>query len=238
MILIQVLSVDPSIRKLGCALMCVQLREEHEPDFTVCQNTHICELLQCASLDVLENSEEHWITRAYVMVQALLKNVRMNLLPEVPVLAVIETPENWFGPRGVMAKDSEAIQKLYFFCGMLNGALVHLPHCVGVAGVTPTRWKGQTSKEKMVQRAYDMCRTYNWDVSDLTDDAAEALMLGGFTCAQIQIEYPRALRTCLRLPVHFFQVLKCASFERVEEKVEYVLPMPDASSIAITDYFG
>lgn len=63
---------------------------------------------------------------------------------------VIEVPNNWFTEKGQGSKDSESIQKLYFFCGALVSRMCEYADCVEV--VTPMGWKGQTPKSIIISR--------------------------------------------------------------------------------------
>ena len=98
----------------------------------------------------------------------------------IPINVVIETPANWFGPRGQVSKDNEAVQKLYYLVGAVIGILTQHPWVHSIWSVAPT-WKGQTPKEIMIKRARSYARSQDLVLNkDAPDDTAEALLLARY----------------------------------------------------------
>ena len=98
-----------------------------------------------------------------------------------PSIVVIEIHENWHSQRGNVSKDSESIQKLYYYVGLQAGLLPYIygqDGSVTVLGITPNTWKGNVPKNVMLTRCNKVVKQQklNWDIKD--HNVAEAILLG------------------------------------------------------------
>lgn len=165
------ISIDPSISSLGTAF-----------------HDYKGSLEEACLLTNTNSTSMPWQERAEFMARATAefwwRRLTMNRIAYGALIVVIEMPENWFGERGMQSKDSEAIQKLYFFTGMLIKSLsICLTYVHQILLVTPTRWKGQVPKPVMVQRAFKYLKKqdFQWPEGGMSDDIAEAILLGKYT---------------------------------------------------------
>jgi hypothetical protein len=164
----KLVTIDPSLRNLGFTI------------FTMLNNgIRTVDWLGDISLTPPIPKETTWIQIASSMANATYK-LLYNHVGHIPVAFIVETQENWAGPKGIHSKDTGAIQKLYFFTGILSHKLTRITTPLGVWGVGPTHWKGQTPKKIMIRRAKAFCAELNINHAKFSDHAAEALLLGRY----------------------------------------------------------
>lgn len=118
--------------------------------------------------------------RAHAMAHIVDHTIAHQIAFGLPyrLAVVIETPSNWFTPRAIKSKDSEAVQRLYFMTGCLVGRLASNDDVDSIWGVYP-KWKGQTPKAIMKRRALNRLQQAGRHVTpSMTHDTAEAILLG------------------------------------------------------------
>jgi hypothetical protein len=122
-----------------------------------------------------------WKQRAMDMAQVtrLTAEIELMRLTTVDqVIGVVETPSNWFTSKGMASKDSEDIQKLYWFVGAMAQQLTSLEQLTHLYAVIPQKWKGQTPKPVMVSRAKVVMERDGFEIGKgFTHDAAEAVLM-------------------------------------------------------------
>lgn len=151
--------VDPSIRRLGVAYY------EHNK-------------LREAYL-LSQDGKDDWRRRAMAMCHRLCGLIHFVIPPDTSFDILTEIPENWQGERGVTSRDSEAVQKLYYFVGLM-AAMLPLTGARYVSGVTPTRWKGQIPKRIMIKRGLTWCEEQDVVPTFEDDNVMEAILLGKY----------------------------------------------------------
>lgn len=137
-----VLAIDPSLVSLGFAV--AETIESHED--------LLCPRRRISAMGYIKQHTDKGVPyhlRALEMVNKFADAIN---LPERWLFdrCVIEVPNNWFTEKGQGSKDSESIQKLYFFCGALVAKMCSYADQVEV--VTPMGWKGQTPKPIIIAR--------------------------------------------------------------------------------------
>lgn len=162
------ISIDPSITKLGIALWDINHK------------------LRVATLISQPTKGRNWYERATVMADAVIYFVEGVICTikdgwNYPWVVVSETPENWFSSKGAAAKDSEAIQKLYFYVGAQTQAFKSQLFIHSIYLANPGTWKGQTPKELMVQRAQ---HHYPHEQKITDHNICEAILLGKYAYHQ------------------------------------------------------
>lgn len=184
------ITIDPSLRNLGIAMFGMT-------------DEHISSLMCLGGIHNPAKDNDDWFLRASLMVQAVETFIESVRVTGEPFLLVTETQENWFGPKGEDSKNSGAIQKLYFFTGALSQLFPRVANYEGAYGIGPSTWKGQVSKEVMMDRAHRWLEAKGWgEPLNMTHDIAEALLLGKYVVQHIQL---RAGEVYLEEPM---QVLK------------------------------
>jgi hypothetical protein len=83
---------------------------------------------------------------------------------------IYEMPEIWFSARGQISKESGALEKLYFVCGMIQGKFEYIAY-----PLTPSQWKGQLPKDVTLER---ICKKYH--LKDITSHEADAIAIGDY----------------------------------------------------------
>jgi len=144
-----VISIDPSINYCGCAI--------HNINGELFVHT----LLRpsCKSDDYLKKSKD-----IYDQVSVLL-----NTYPNTKL--VLEVPQFW-GSAGFMARESGAVFKLTFLCGMLFSL------SDTTLALTPNDWKGQMPKHVVNNR---LRKVYpNLDIAKMDHNIVDALGIGHF----------------------------------------------------------
>ena len=172
-----------------------------------------------------------WHSQAMQMATAVSHTVAVYRYDEA-LTVLIELPANWFGVRGMHSKNSGAIQKLYFTTGAICAFLQTEPTCVAIWGVSPSSWKGQVSKDIMLNRARNYCTTHEIDIQGCADDVAEALLLGKYAFEHKEISNDFTLR--FQKPI--VQVSQSSYVERVGTKVDNVPEVRDFSMLDFTYY--
>ena len=163
-----IIAVDPSISSLGCALVSFE---------GIPLNAWFIHQRTARSHD--------YHRRAFAMAW-LLRTLIESIGDEQKEVAevVIETPVNWFTPRAIRSKDSEAVQRLYYCVGAIAGLAATAANVSSIWGVGP-KWKGQTPKDIMLRRAYKYLQDHekSFTAEYMPHDVAEALLLGRYAAA-------------------------------------------------------
>jgi hypothetical protein len=118
-----VLAIDPSINFCGVAIF--------KKDGTLIKS----------QLLTPQTKTDDWQIKANIIYEEV-RGMKKKLPPDT--IQIIEVPEFW-GVAGYMARESGAVFKLTFLCGMLY--TLH-----GSISVTPSMWKGQLPKEVIQNR--------------------------------------------------------------------------------------
>lgn len=122
------------------------------------------------------NDTYEYQVRALAMAHTVI-NTAVSLIKALPdggLHVLTEMPNNWQTQKGNDSKNSESVQKLYWFVGAMLGAMSTHSACGTLHGVYPNEWKGATPKTVMVKRALayqSQIMTYS------SHDAAEAVLL-------------------------------------------------------------
>lgn len=119
------LAIDPSINSCGYAVF------EHEQISPILYNV--------ISSRVLETKRQEYIAKS----RAVFEKVRSIQAQFENCKIILEVPE--YRKSAHMARESDAIVKLSFVCGMIS-ALDNVIH------YTPSQWKGQVPKDVMRRR--------------------------------------------------------------------------------------
>jgi hypothetical protein len=161
-----ILSIDPSIRSLG---YCLLDEDRH---------------LRSAAVIAQETmGTDDYRLRAFWMAQMMAMCVRtlVDTTKEGRIHVVVEAPENWKMARGVIARDSEAVQKLYFFVGALIVQLVATGKVFSVWITEPTTWKGNLPKSVTSERARKFAASMGVVLGpEVPHDTLEAVLLGHY----------------------------------------------------------
>jgi len=115
------LAVDPSINNMGCALFVVSSKR-----------------LMSAELLHPEKDAKDFTDKSF----SLYLKIKKVIVDHSVDIMVMEMPEKW-DTAGFMSRESGAIQKLVFVCGVIYS----LRYDIEVKVVTPSKWKGQLPKE-------------------------------------------------------------------------------------------
>jgi hypothetical protein len=127
------------------------------------------------------DAEVAYQTRAKAMADTVERLINILIEWDELVDVIIETPENWFGPKGMDSKNSDAVQRLYWQVGVIVGILSHTANVSGIWCVGPTQWKGQTPKPVMLARALKYTAEQQIFLPEtIPHDTAEAVLLGRF----------------------------------------------------------
>lgn len=162
------LAIDPSINNLGYAIF-----------------SKGGALIHAGFLQQEADRSLDYRARSLAMAQGVER--LLDLSTEGDVLAphfqsvdlLIETPENWFGGRGMASKDDEAVQKLYLLVGTVIGTMAASLVVGSIWGAFPTAWKGQTPKDIMKSRAIRYAGTQGINLPpSVPHDTCEAILLG------------------------------------------------------------
>jgi hypothetical protein len=120
--------------------------------------------------------------RAFAMAQ-MLRAIAFEASTDLKadLTFVLEVPANWFTGRAMKSKDNEAVQKLYWTCGIIIGVLTQTP-CIDSTWVVTPRWKGQVPKDIMKRRALAHVRgSFQGSVDEgMPHDTAEAVLLARY----------------------------------------------------------
>lgn len=131
--------------------------------------------IEYGAITQLTSTEENYTARAVEMASSIGKIVREV---ESYVIAVVETPSNWFNDKGTKSKDAESIQRLYWTVGAIVNQLVMEPVCAEVWTVRPEVWKGQTPKPVMRGRVEAYLKTFGRVLpEEAPDDTSDAVWL-------------------------------------------------------------
>jgi DNA-directed RNA polymerase subunit N (RpoN/RPB10) len=136
-------------------------------------------------------ADQPWPRRAIVSAQRCTDWLKQsNLLhSDFCTKVVIELQENFRGHKGEAAKDSEAIQKLYFFTGALITDLINTGLTMGIYGVFPGQWKGQLPKAIGVKRANSWCAINNWPVGHTNHNITDAIGIAKYSVKRIIVSH-------------------------------------------------
>jgi len=143
-------------------------------------------LAECAQIEVgvaagKYDNKTIWMNKSMIMAANVAKTVYLADPEATQRMFVTETQENWFGEKGEHSKNSGAIQKLYFFTGILCKAMSELPRMNSIYGIGPTQWKGQAPKDVMQKRAVKFGKSMNEFIkTGMKHDAGEALLIGKY----------------------------------------------------------
>lgn len=160
----KVISIDPSIHNLGIAVA--------NTDRVITEAT----LIRSS-----KDQSANWQSAALTMSEAVSLIITTAIAddPEGYIL-VSEMPENWFGERGEDSKNSEAVQKLYFYVGYQMSLLRRQYPSIKMFLVTPTVWKGQTPKTITLKRAVALLAKQGVSLKVLDLNVSDAIMIGQF----------------------------------------------------------
>lgn len=148
-----VLSIDPSINFLGYAIH---------------KNNALLEY------KLLRSSSKHidFIDKSRYMVNKLKSIINeFSFKGNYTLTIVTEIPQYW-GVAGFIARESGAIPKLMFLCGMIMGLNDK------VVALTPNNWKGQLPKNVVNNR---LRKEYtNIDIANLDHNIVDAIGIGNY----------------------------------------------------------
>lgn len=148
------LSIDPSVNNLGCAVFRKKTRKLLSAELL--HPPKDCEALEDKSF-------------------ALYCQIRDQIKKHAVTEIVIETPEHW-NVGGYMSRESGAIYKLTFIVGMLYSLRWSFP----IVPVTPRGWKGQLPKDVTKNRLRRFYESYytkkEW--ARLDNNIADAIGIG------------------------------------------------------------
>ena len=105
---------------------------------------------------------------------SLYKKIRWYIDQENVVVVVCEVPEYW-DKAGFVARESGAIFKLCFICGMIY--TLQTDYKIDIITPTPKEWKGQLSKNVMCNRLRQHYEKIV-DLSKLNHNIVDAIGLG------------------------------------------------------------
>lgn len=149
---VYILSIDPSINFCGYAI--------HKN-----KDLYECKLLRSLSV------HKDFIDKSKYMVNNLKDTVSKLLALKGKVIIITEIPQYW-GVAGFMARESGAIAKLMFLCGMI----VSISNTV--ITLTPQDWKGQLPKDVVNNRLRKIYPTIN--IAKLNHNIVDAIGIGNF----------------------------------------------------------
>lgn len=122
----RVFSIDPSINRCG---WCLMSRDYTTIDFGLIKSTKLLSFQDRAS--------------------EVTKKLRFISKTKTFDITLLELPAHWSSGRGFVARESGALYKLSFICGMIFSQFNN------VELVFPHTWKGQLSKEIVTKRLRD-----------------------------------------------------------------------------------
>ncbi len=117
----------------------------------------------------------HYMQRALRMADEIISMARAYTNPDIhkdKVRILLEVPMNFHSMKGVAARESEGIQKLYALCGAIL-AQARREHFTLL--IVSPKWKGQVPKDAMVVRALRYLHMH--PKRKISHDAAEAALL-------------------------------------------------------------
>lgn len=151
-----IISIDPSINNCGYAIFIDNILVKYgviEPD-------------KCAKT---------WQDKA-ISVVLKIKVLELSMKETIKCL-VYEMPDVWYSAKGQVAKDSGALEKLYFIAGMIHGRYLYFAYPVSVMS-----WKGQLPKEVTLNT---IKKKYHLTDSIYTHEA-DAIAIGDYYISTIK----------------------------------------------------
>lgn len=118
----EVFAIDPSINRCGW-----------------CKMSRDYKILQFGLIK--SDSKSGWFMRAQEVANKILEKSYKS-----SDKVLLEIPEHWSNSVGLAARESGSLFKLTFVCGIIYGKLQN------VELFSPTKWKGQLSKEIVTKR--------------------------------------------------------------------------------------
>lgn len=144
-----ILSIDPSINACGMAV-----------------HTYMGKLIEYKLLRPSSKSADH-LEKS----RDIYNKVKVLLNTYMHTQLIIECPQYW-GAAGYLARESGALFKLTFLCGMLFSL------SDDVVVVTPNDWKGQLPKHVVNNR---LCKIYpNINIANTDHNIVDAIGIGHF----------------------------------------------------------
>lgn len=122
----KVFAIDPSINRCG---WCLMSNDYKTLQFGLIKSKH----------------KGAWYAHASEIVKELTKKTSKYNAD----LILLELPAHWSSGRGFIARESGALYKLVFICGMIYDRMDN------VRMLHPHQWKGQLSKEIVMKRLTD-----------------------------------------------------------------------------------
>jgi len=152
----RLMSIDPSINNLGLAIWEVQSKK----------------LLMYKLLHPDSGLRENEFDKSLSM----LDQIKQWRLSYGINKIILEIPEQW-AVAGFQARETGSMTKLMFVCGMLYSIKNDVEE---YTLVTPRAWKGQLSKEVMVNRLKDHYLKIDVNLAKMDSNVADAIGIGHF----------------------------------------------------------
>ena len=169
-----IMAVDPSIASLGLAF-----------------SRFDGGIIDARFLRQITGRQVDYHVRAFAMAQ-MLRAIAFEVSTDLKadLTFVLEVPANWFTGRALKSKDNEAVQKLYYTCGIILGVLTQTA-CIDSTWVVTPRWKGQVPKNIMKRRALQHIRSdFQGHIVDesMPHDVAEAILLARYAAERRHVD--------------------------------------------------
>ena len=152
----RLLSIDPSINNLGMTIW----------------DLHTGSILLYKLVHPVIGMRENEFDKSKSMLDQLKQWIQAYGVNRM----IMEVPEHW-AVGGFQARETGSMTKLMFVCGFIYSLVYELEQ---VQLVTPSGWKGQLSKEVMVNRLYDEYIKKGIDLRKMDSNVADAIGIGHY----------------------------------------------------------